>query len=112
MREVLELAAEVVPTRRPGGELVPYIGEAVLKLREGYDLVLNVAPEGCMVSSMGEAITPGIHAAAPGCRGKIQPLFSQQGDIDAELIQTALLKTVGPERFYRRAEECTEGEGR
>ncbi len=110
MREVLELAAEVVPTRRPGGELVPYIGEAVLKLREGYDLVLNVAPEGCMVSSMGEAITPGIHAAAPGCRGKIQPLFSQQGDIDAELIQTALLKTTGPERFYRRAEHSVQEE--
>jgi hypothetical protein len=103
MHHVLDVAAEVVPTRRPGGELVPYIGEAVLKLREGYDLILNVAPEGCMVSSMGEAITPGIYAAVPGSRGRIQHLFSQQGDVDEELMQVALLKTIGPERFYRRS---------
>ncbi len=104
MSDVLKIAGEVIPTKRPGGELVPYVGEAVLKLREGYDLVLNVAPEGCMVSSMGEAITPGIYNAVPEARGKVQHLFSQQGDIDAELIQVALLKTIGPERFYRKIE--------
>ncbi len=104
MPKVLDVAESVIQTKRPGGELVPYVGEAVLKLREGYDLVLNVAPEGCMVSSMGEAITPGIYDAVPESRGKIQHLFSQQGDIDEELIQLALLKTIGPERYYRMAE--------
>jgi len=104
MPKILDVAESVIQTKRPGGELVPYVGEAVLKLQEGYDLILNVAPEGCMVSSMGEAITPGIHAAVPESQGKIQHLFSQQGDIDEELIQLALLKTIGPERYYRVAE--------
>jgi activator of 2-hydroxyglutaryl-CoA dehydratase/predicted nucleotide-binding protein (sugar kinase/HSP70/actin superfamily) len=102
MEYILDVAGTLIPTKRPGGELVPYIGEALLKLREGYDLVLNVAPEGCMVSSMGEAITPGINAAAPGAAGKIQHLFSQQGDVDRELIALALLKTIGPERYYSK----------
>ena len=104
MPEIMDTAEAVIHTKRPGGELVPYVGEAVQKLREGYDLVLNVAPEGCMVSSMGEAITPGIYAAVPEARGKVQHLFSQQGDVDEELIQVALLKTIGPERYYRAAE--------
>jgi hypothetical protein len=104
MEHILDVAGSVIPTKRPAGELVPYIGEALLKLREGYDLVLNVAPEGCMVSSMGEVITPGINAAVPGASGKIQHLFSQQGDVDRELIALALLKTIGPERYYRAAE--------
>ena len=102
MGHILDVAGVLIPTKRPGGELVPYIGEALLKLREGYDLVLNVAPEGCMVSSMGEVITPGINAAAPGAAGKIQHLFSQQGDVDRELIALALLKTIGPERYYSK----------
>ena len=104
MEHILDVAATVIPTKRPAGELLPYVGEALLKLREGYDLVLNVAPEGCMVSSMGETITPGINAAAPEASGKIQHLFSQQGDVDRELIALALLKTIGPERYYRAAE--------
>ncbi len=104
MPKLLKIAESVIHTKRPGGELVPYVGEAVLKLQKGYDLVLNVAPEGCMVSSMGEAITPGIHAAVPKAKGQIQHLFSQQGDVDEELISLALLKTIGPERYYRTAE--------
>ncbi len=104
MTKILDIAQSVIETKRPGGELVPYVGEAVLKLQEGYDLILNVAPEGCMVSSMGEAITPGIYDAVKESQGKIQHLFSQQGDIDEELIQLALLKTIGPERYYREAE--------
>ena len=102
MPAVLDQAGAVIPTRRPGGELVPYVGEALIKLRAGYDLVLNVAPEGCMVSSMGEVLTPRIAASAPGAGGRIQHLFSQQGDLDAELLALALLKTLGPERFYRK----------
>ena len=104
MPGILYSAESVINTKRPGGELVPYVGEAVLKLREGYDLILNVAPEGCMVSSMGEAITPGIYDSVPEAKGKIQHLFSQQGDVDEELIQLALLKTIGPERYYRIAD--------
>ncbi len=102
--KVLDIGEQVITTKRPGGELVPYIGEAVMKLRKGYDLVLNVAPEGCCVSSMGEAITPGIYNAVPDAHGKVQHLFSQQGDVDDELIALALLKTIGPERYYRSAE--------
>jgi activator of 2-hydroxyglutaryl-CoA dehydratase/predicted nucleotide-binding protein (sugar kinase/HSP70/actin superfamily) len=101
MPEVLEVARDVVSTRRPGGELVPYVGEALLKLQEGYDLVLNVAPEGCMVSSMGELLTPAIAQAAGGHPGRIQALFSQQGDVDIELLALSILKTVGPQRFYQ-----------
>lgn len=96
--EVLEVAKEVVSTRRPGGELMPFIGEAVLKLRDGYDLVLNVAPEGCMVSSMAEVIVPAIARACPDAKGKVLPLFSQQGDVDKEQLETLLLKTLGPNR--------------
>ena len=104
MPKVLSTAESVITTKRPGGELVPYVGEALLKLHKGYDLILNVAPEGCMVSSMGEAITPGIYHSVPEAKGKIQHLFSQQGDVDDELVSLALLKTIGPERYYRSAE--------
>ena len=100
MVHILDKASSVIETKRPGGELVPYVGEALLKLEEGYDLVLNVAPEGCMVSSMGEAITPGIYTSAKKAKGKIQHLFSQQGDVDSQLLQLALLKTIGPYRYY------------
>ncbi len=99
--KVLEFAKRVIPTRRPGGELIPYIGEAAIKLTKGYDLILNVAPEGCMVSSMGEVITPAIYAAFPEGKGKIQPLFSQQGDVNSEELQQALLQALGPERVCR-----------
>lgn len=104
MPEVMKAARPVIPTSRPEGELVPYVGEALLKLQHGYDLVINVAPEGCMVSSMGESITPGIYATANGAKGKVQHLFSQQGDVDKELIAQALLKTIGPVRYYQAAE--------
>ena len=99
MPKVLDVAKAIIPTRRPGGELVPYVGEAALKLGKGYDLVLNIAPEGCMVSSMGEGITPAIYSAFPGCRGKVQPLFSQQGDIDPDKLEQALLQALGPEKL-------------
>lgn len=99
--KVLERAKEIIVTRRPGGELIPYIGEVALKLEKGYDLVLNIAPEGCMVSSMGEAITPAIYQYLPNSRGKIQPIFSQQGDVDEEKLLQALLLALGPERIYR-----------
>ena len=100
MPKVLHVAKTIIPTQRPGGELVPYVGEAALKLAKGYDLVLNIAPEGCMVSSMGEVITPAIYKAFPGYKGKIQPLFSQQGDVDLDKLEQALLQVLGPERLH------------
>jgi activator of 2-hydroxyglutaryl-CoA dehydratase/predicted nucleotide-binding protein (sugar kinase/HSP70/actin superfamily) len=103
LTKVLAMAKRIIPTRRPGGELIPYVGEAALKLEKGYDLVLNVAPEGCMVSSMGEVITPAIYRTFPQAKGKIQPIFSQQGDIDREKLEQALLQALGTERVYRRS---------
>ncbi len=100
MPEILETAERVIKTKRPGGELVPYLGEALLKLEKGYELILNIAPEGCMVSSMGEVITPALYQVAPGFKGKIQPLFSQQGDIDEEKLGQAILQALGPDRLY------------
>ncbi|MBN2427396.1 MAG: hypothetical protein JXK94_03570 [Deltaproteobacteria bacterium] len=105
MPDLLAEAAAVIPTRRPGGELIPYVGETLVKLREGYDLILNVAPEGCMVSAMGQVLSPAICETLPDTRGKICPLFSQQGDIDTQQVALALLKTLGPQRFYGMAAE-------
>jgi hypothetical protein len=105
MPEVLAEAREVMPTMRPYGELGPYVGEALHKLRDGVDLFLNVAPEGCMVSSMGEVMTPSILKAAGDARGKIQNIFSADGEVDDELLSLALLKALGPESYYRSAEE-------
>lgn len=100
MTTALQRARRLIPTRRPGGELVPYVGEALGKLEDGFDLVFNVAPEGCMVSTMGEAMAPRIVQGA-GNRGHIQPVFSAQGDLDEENIALAVLKAVGPQRLYR-----------
>ena len=100
MTKILDVARKVIPTRRPGGELIPFVGEAAIKLQKGYDLILNIAPEGCMVSSMGEVITPAIYSAVPNSKGKVQPLFSQQGDVDKEQVLLALLKSLGPEKIY------------
>jgi hypothetical protein len=103
MTEILAAAREVMPTLRPHGELAPYVGEALHKLRDGVDLFLNVAPEGCMVSSMGEVMTPSILQAAGDVRGKIQNIFSANGEVDEELLTLALLKALGPESYYRTA---------
>jgi activator of 2-hydroxyglutaryl-CoA dehydratase/predicted nucleotide-binding protein (sugar kinase/HSP70/actin superfamily) len=101
MSNILEKAKLVVPTRRPGGELMPFIGEAVLKLEKEYDLIINVAPEGCMVSSMGEALGSSIMQACPEAKGKVLPLFSQQGDIQFEQLEQVLLRALGPEILIR-----------
>ncbi|MGB3210223.1 MAG: BadF/BadG/BcrA/BcrD ATPase family protein [Desulforhopalus sp.] len=98
--KVLEMAKKIISTRRPGGELMPYVGEVALKLEKNYDLILNVAPEGCMVSSMGEVITPAIYRTFPNAKGKIYPIFSQQGDVDYDDLNQALLQALGPDRMY------------
>jgi activator of 2-hydroxyglutaryl-CoA dehydratase/predicted nucleotide-binding protein (sugar kinase/HSP70/actin superfamily) len=101
MPHVLEMAKKIIPTQRPGGELTPYVGEALVKLNQGVDLILNVAPEGCMVSSMGAILSSSIVDTAQQKKsGCIQSIFSQQGDLDDEQLAFALLKRVGPYRLY------------
>ena len=108
--KLLEVARDVLPTRRPGGELPAYVGEALYKLRAGYDVVLNVAPEGCMVCTMGEALTPALQDAAGA--GRIQPLFTSDGSMNLDSLALALLKTLGPERYCSSARAAeTAGSG-
>jgi hypothetical protein len=90
----------ILPTRRPLGEISAYVGDVLAKLRHGTDIVLNIASNGCMVSTMGEMFTPVIQHAG-GAHGRVQHLFSADGDVNEELLTLALLKTMGPERFYR-----------
>ncbi|MGB5260214.1 MAG: hypothetical protein WBO34_06785, partial [Gammaproteobacteria bacterium] len=98
--DLLKSSRELLPTLRPLGELAPYIGEALTELRRGIDVLLNVGPNGCMVSSMGEVLTPSIMQAAGTHSGRIQTLFSADGDVNEELLTLAVLKAMGPERYY------------
>ena len=95
-RHLLDTAKEILPTLRPAGELGLYIGEALLELRAGVDIFLSIAPTGCMVTSMGEVMTPKLQQAGAG---RIQSLFSSEGDVDEELLGLSLLRALGPERF-------------
>ena len=99
-KELMEGSRALLPTLRPAGELVTYLGEAAAELRHGAQVVLNVAPHGCMVASMGELLTPAIEACAG--RGRVQHLFSAEGDLDEELLGLAVLKALGPERYLQR----------
>ena len=102
---MIEASRELLPTYRPIGELAPYIGEALVELRHGADVVLNVAPNGCMVSTMGEVLTPSImHAQGVGS-GRIQTLLSAEGDVDREALTLAVLKATGPQRYYQLHEK-------
>jgi len=97
----MRVTRELLPTLRPLSEIATYAGEAIGELRHGADLVLNVAPNGCMVATMGEALTPAITHAAGEKVGRVQHLFSADGDVNEELLTLALLKSMGPERYYR-----------
>jgi hypothetical protein len=97
----MEVSRELLPTRRPLGELAPFVGEALLELHHGVDVILNVAPNGCMVSSMGEVLTPRIKQLNGASSGRIQTLVSAQGDVDDELLTLAVLKAMGPRRYYQ-----------
>ncbi|SFN10482.1 BadF/BadG/BcrA/BcrD ATPase family protein [Formivibrio citricus] len=99
--KTMEAAKEVLPTLRPIGELGPYAGEIIMGLREGHDVFLNVAPTGCMVSTMGQVFAPRLRAAAEG-EGRIQHLFSADGEVNAETLALAMLKRLGPEGFFVR----------
>lgn len=97
-------AREIVPTLRPIGEFAPLVGEALTALRHGVDIFMNVAPSGCMVSSMGAALSSRLSGAqtdAPGC---IQQLFSADGEVDEDMLRLALLKSLGPRNFFLRPE--------
>lgn len=96
----MQATQELIPTLRPLSEISTYVGEALGELREGTNLVLNVGPNGCMVASMGEALTPAIIAAGRIHGGRIQHLFSADGDVNEELLTLALLKSMGPEGYY------------
>ena len=69
----------------------------------GTDLVLNIAPEGCMVANMAQmAAEPARETAGGGRRsGRIQGIFSLEGAIDEEKLALAALKILGPEKYYR-----------
>ena len=102
MGQVLKAARRVIPTLKPYGELTPYLGEALVRLEQGTDLFLNVAPEGCMVSAMGEVLTPCLLKTATNKKGRIQHLFSLNGELDEDQLHLALLKSLGPEKYYRQ----------
>lgn len=99
---MVHAARELLPTLRPRGELAPYIGEALTELHHGTDVLLNVGPTGCMVASLGEVLTPAILRAAGAASGRIQTLFSADGDVNEELLTLAVLKAMGPDRYYTR----------
>ncbi len=99
----VEVSRELLPTHRPIGELAPYLGETLIELRRGADVVLNVAPSGCMVSTMGEVLTPCLQHADGVGSGRVQTLLSAEGDVDEEALTLAVLKATGPRRFYTRA---------
>jgi hypothetical protein len=101
---LVRAARPLLPTARPLGELAPYVGEALTELRQGIDLFLNVGPNGCMVSTMGEAMTPRIQQFSAPAQGRIQNLFSADGDVNEELLTLSVLKAMGPERYYQAAD--------
>lgn len=98
-RKVLEHTKIILPTVKPRGELPVYLGEAILKVKEGVDLFLNVAPEGCMVSSMGQLFSQPILEMSDQ-KARIEGLFTLNGEVNHEQLQMALLKTMGPEKYY------------
>lgn len=102
--ELMKAARNVLPTLRPIGELAPYVGEALISQRDGVDLFLNVAPSNCMVSAMGEVLTPKLQEKGNGKEGgHIQHLFSAEGEITEELLTMAMLKAIGPQRYFVNA---------
>ncbi len=93
MRDVYAAAAPIISTAKPYGELVPFVGESVLRCRENVNLILNLSPEGCMVSGMGDMLIPSIQAqAGNGSKTAIVSLFSRDGEVQEDQLLLALLK--------------------
>ena len=96
MSDVYKAAEAVIPTAKPYGELVPFVGEAILRCRENVDLILNLSPEGCMVSGMGDMLIPSITAQVGKTnQTAIVSLFSREGEVQEEQLRIALLKAPG-----------------
>jgi len=72
------------------------VGEAILRCRENVDLILNLSPEGCMVSGMGDMLIPSITAQVGKTnQTAIVSLFSREGEVQEEQLRIALLKAPG-----------------
>ncbi|OGA46376.1 MAG: hypothetical protein A3G24_02535 [Betaproteobacteria bacterium RIFCSPLOWO2_12_FULL_62_13] len=100
MKKLLESAREILPTLRPVGEFAPYLGGALHEMEHGAHLLLNIAPNSCMVSTMCEVLTPRLLQSKRSQNGRIQYLFSAEGDVNEELLTLAALKTIGPDRYF------------
>jgi predicted nucleotide-binding protein (sugar kinase/HSP70/actin superfamily) len=100
MKNAVIAAKLILPKYKPFGELVPYVGETILQLNAGKNLVLNVAPEGCMVASMGEMLTPIMMQMVNNDRARIQYLSTTEGEINEDVLRLSLLKILGPEGYY------------
>ena len=97
--KMMKASKALLPTQYPRGELAPYLGEAVHELKHGIDVLLNVGPSGCMVASMGQVLTPSIMQSEGISSGRIQSLFSADGDVNEEQLMLAMLKAMGPVEF-------------
>jgi len=102
LKEDIKAARPVLPTLKPEGELIPYIGAAISEIADGTDLILNISPEGCMVASMGEMLTPKVLQLATNKNARIQYLSTTDGELNDDLLSLALLKILGPENYYSR----------
>ena len=100
MKKLLKRAREILPTLRPVGEFAPYLGESLHEMEHGAHLFLNIAPNSCMVSTMCEVLTPRLLQGKRSRNGRIQYLFSAEGDVNEELLTLAALKTLGPDRYF------------
>jgi len=103
IKEDIKEARLVLPTLKPEGELIPYVGAAISEIAEGTDLILNIAPEGCMVASMGEMLTPKVLQMTNNKKARIQYLSTTEGEINDDLLSLALLKNLGPENYYSQS---------
>ncbi|MBN2010453.1 hypothetical protein JW960_13990 [candidate division KSB1 bacterium] len=105
MKQAISMAQAVLPKFKPFGELVPFVGETLSHISHGTDLVLNVAPEGCMVASMGEMLTPKMMECLQNSGARIQHLFTNEGEIDDDLLELSLLKILGTEKYYTEMQQ-------
>jgi len=102
MDHILMKAKRVLPTLKPHGEFPAYVGEAIVNLKGGTNLFLNIAPEGCMVSSMGTMMGAPLLKELKVKNARIQEIMSLNGEINEDQLQLALLKTLKPGRYYAR----------
>ncbi len=106
MDNVLESAKKLISSLKPDWELSPYVWEALVKLWQGTDLFLNIAPEGCMVSTMGELMNKVILSFSKKSSNitknqSIETLLSSHWEFDEWKYETILLKLLWPEKFYK-----------